>query len=163
MVRIDHWDRLSGKALTVPATADPFLDSLGNPEHDPQLWDRVGKTLARPLRLVRSSIPMPVGQRLQQPIQLVPGVAVPGVGDPLQLAQIASRDRASCEQETGVQGSLIQQLAQLHEVAGCIGKVGHSAPVVAADALPTGAVTASWCYVTNITNTGRRSCGVDRH
>ncbi|MBO3682791.1 hypothetical protein J5X86_49170 [Streptomyces sp. NEAU-YJ-81] len=72
-----------------------------------------------------SSIPMPVGRGLQQPVQLVPGFVVSGVGDPLQFAQVAGRGRASGEQEPGVHGPLVQQLAQLAEVAGCLGEVGQ--------------------------------------
>lgn len=81
---------------------------------EPRLRGRVG-----------SSIPMPLGRCLQQPVQLVPGLVVPGVKDPLQLAQVARRDRAPSEQEPGVPGSLVQQLAQLPEGTGCVGEVGQ--------------------------------------
>lgn len=43
----------------------------------------------------------------------------------MQLAKIAGRGRAASEQETGAHGSLVQQLAQLPEVAGCVGEVGQ--------------------------------------
>ncbi|BAG16840.1 hypothetical protein SGR_7128t [Streptomyces griseus subsp. griseus NBRC 13350] len=80
---------------------------------------------SQPQQPVRVSIPRFVGRHLQHSVQLVPGLLVAGVGDPLQLAQVASRYRASSQQEPSVHGSLVQQLAQLHDVARCVGEIGQ--------------------------------------
>ena len=68
---------------------------------------------------------MLVGRCLEQSVQLVLGLVVPGVGDSLELAQVASRGRALSEQRPSAHRSLVQQLAQLPEIASCVGEVGQ--------------------------------------
>jgi hypothetical protein len=49
--------------------------------------------------------------------QLVAGLLTPGVPDPLQLKRVTGRNRAHSEQMAGVHAALVQQLAQLVQVA----------------------------------------------
>ena len=62
----------------------------------------------------------------EEPRELAAGLVASCIRQPLELEQVAGRDRATREQVPGVGGALVQQLVQLVEVVALVGEVGQS-------------------------------------
>jgi len=75
---------------------------------------------------LNDSGPARVRRTSEEPRELAAGLVASCIRQPLELEQVAGRDRATREQVPGVGGALVQQFVQLVEVVALVGEVGQS-------------------------------------